>query len=103
MDDKRHTLDPRALWPDELPDEVREHVPELAIEFDASTESVVASTLDGIAVASSGPRIACDQCQCQCLACRDAECDSCSTKGCHDSNCETCPAQIDEYLARLEV
>ena len=67
----------RAMFPDGVPDEVREHVPELRDAKDGD-----------------------DPCECDCTACQDGECDECSNENCDDPNCRGCPMQEDDRSLR---
>jgi hypothetical protein len=58
------TVSERHLWPDGMPAEVRTR---LHARRNATRNA---------------------QCNCDCLACRDNECDSCSVSNCEDPNCE---------------
>jgi uncharacterized protein len=71
----------RSLFPDGVPEEIREHVPEIA----AAEER--AKNQDEC------------ECECDCAACQDGECDECSNEKCEDANCEGCPMQEEDDRA----
>lgn len=66
------SVDMRAMFPDGLPDEVRSHMPaELRKKDD-------------------------DECDCNCAACQDGECDECSNEECDSEDCDGCPMQEED-------
>jgi len=58
------------LWPGGIPEDVRSHIPDLETRAKGA-----------------------DECDCNCAACQDGECDECSNKDCDSEECAGCPMQ----------
>ena len=69
------SVDLRSLFPDGVPKEIRAAAPR-----------------DGRKKARAKD----DECECDCMACEDGECDECSNENCDDPNCVECPMQDED-------
>ena len=58
------------LWPAGIPEDVRSHIPDLEARAKGA-----------------------DECDCNCAACQDGECDECSNQNCDSEECAGCPMQ----------
>jgi uncharacterized protein len=77
----------RSLFPQGVPDDVREHVPSI-IPVDAQSERRV--------------KAAAGECDCKCAACQDGECEECSNTECDSAECDGCPMQGEENSKRAD-
>lgn len=82
------SVDMRSLFPDGVPEDIREHVP-------AELRAQIPELRD--------PKDGDDEeCGCNCAACQDGECDECSESDCDDKQCmdDGCPMQEEDRSAR---